>query len=338
MSTPRLIDAPSAVDAPLVVDFCHRFKTSIIRLLLSTIVVILLAVSCAIFLQSILGGPRWVSIGAASILVLLVIFLAVIVSFRVARARMLRAIGPHESDPQGALTAGLSTIRLGQSLQLLPLLAQRCVQNGAHNLVLRVAWQPELPPIEPLTVEFEPTPLSEADEGFLQLATATGAAMTADRRELEASLHSPEKRITRRLKQFWRVAYGVVLANVLFWLIEVARLIHTGRLTWTLLFLTAILGTLLLAPRFQSRTRRFGTLAVPGGLIRRAHAGQKTHLFRRTSSVLIVFQYTKHQWAAAIGDADEQFITVGTFAEIEFLQRAWLSPLPPPTAEQVNEL
>ena len=64
----------------------------------------------------------------------------------------------------------------------------------------------------------------------------------------------------------------------------------------------------------------------------------RVHLFKRRSAILCAYQYQKHQWVVSAADAEAADTTLATDKEVDLLLRAWLSPVPPPAAEQLSDL
>lgn len=105
---------------------------------------------------------------------------------------------------------------------------------------------------------------------------------------------------------------------------------------WSAMFLSVLL---LPVGGFGSRKQ---LLAVPGGLchrrIRRGSDDWNIHLFTRESSVACIYQSGARQWMIVVADEQEHAKCAGTRKEVEFALRAWLSPLDPPTIDQLKEL
>lgn len=195
---------------------------------------------------------------------------------------------------------------------------------------------------EPLTIPFEPCPLDEVETALQELcgsSTAPGPHSTVP------GAPAPNGRALRRLKRNMRargVGWFLVAAFVVNTIVAAIEAVANQTVNWRLLYCPAMLAVLLFMPAGGSLFRVKQWYAVPAGVIlRKAHVlapKWKVHLFERRASVICVYPIRTQQGAFAVADANACETGVGTRTEIDFLLRAWLSPLRPPEAERLTDL
>ena len=81
---------------------------------------------------------------------------------------------------------------------------------------------------------------------------------------------------------------------------------------------------------------------VPAGIVLRKGKWLKRrwalHLFDRRESILLMYKLYRRQWVLVVADREACESVMGTKQELEAVLRAWLSPLAPPTLEQLSDL
>lgn len=122
--------------------------------------------------------------------------------------------------------------------------------------------------------------------------------------------------------------------------IHAIRSIATRQVTWELIWWAGILAVMLFGVGRSWREPTF--LAVPGGIISRKLKGiqrdPQVHLFVARESILCVYRATRLLWVVAVADQHDAKWAAVTPTEARFAMAAWLSPLDPPTPEQLSEL
>lgn len=199
---------------------------------------------------------------------------------------------------------------------------QRLARLGCVGHALRVSVHPPTP-VEPLAFPFEARRLSDGDTDFDALAQATGTSPATT-----ATVQS------RRRIQRWLVGISVPFYAAM--AILLAAKGHVVRGVPALLGMQLPLFAFLLLAAAQ--VPRW--LIVPGGLIVRRiplWGPIQLHLFKRATSV-IVLTGRRYRWYIAVADAHASFMRPASVTEAEFLLRAWFSPLPPPSPEQLDGL
>lgn len=217
---------------------------------------------------------------------------------------------------------------------------------GRVGETIRLQWSGAPEPIEPLTVTFEPRSLDEADAAFEELEAASASVEQEDRdaHSRPPPTHRDDVLAVRRIRRNLALKGGWIAAGILavFFLKAIWESYPHRTVTWGVFFWGGLLALTLYGPVSGGFFGARQWLLVPGGLVvRKARRGGLTssvHLFERRTSVLCVHQVRRRVWIVTAADADAYETTVGTKKEVDFLLRAWLSPLPPPSAEQLSDL
>ena len=191
--------------------------------------------------------------------------------------------------------------------------------------------------VEPLTLPFEPIPLDQAEAGFANLMEqpVQGIAVTA----------KPSTELTSKFNRNVLLAGGRLSVGLFgfIWLMHAIEALMKWRVTWPFIFWSLFFALMLFG--FGGRgawTWRRQWLLVPGGLFSR-HAkifkrNWQTHLFKASDSTLLLRNAHRNIWSACLFDG-VSFSRAGmTQSEAQMLLRAWLSPLPTPTFEQLSDL
>lgn len=195
--------------------------------------------------------------------------------------------------------------------------------NAGHSGFTIRQRAPDTPPhLEPLTVPFEPLPIDCRDARFRQIAGAVSAEPPGPIRLWWKDL---------RADDYFSLRIGVaalLLATVT--LVSVRRGFGADSAAQTLA------AIIFLRPKSQfDRSGRSYWMLVPGGLIIRSRGVSR--LCTRQNANLVLFGNSRGVASATVtiaGYIASRFLDA---LEAETLLRAWLSPLPPPTAEQVRD-
>lgn len=219
------------------------------------------------------------------------------------------------------------------------------VAAGGAGGCVRIAPTQFNTPIEPFCVAFEPRLLDEADVAFEDLQRAAKAPTArADSDSSSKWGLGDDNAAVRRLKRIISMGGGwpMFVVFVLLMVYFIYDSYQTRGLKGIVTSLViALLGGYLWLMRFGLGAEK-QWLVVPSGLVLRK--GRKNarqwelHLFDRRRSVLCAYRNRRHQWGFAVADKTASDYGKGTKKEMDFLLRAWLSPLPPPEAEGLTDL
>lgn len=219
--------------------------------------------------------------------------------------------------------------------QLLLELARRPFRPSIIRL-----WPGErLTPVTPLDIAIEPITLDESDAAFDELSEALG---DTQQRSTQNRYDATARRRLRRnlaLSGGWLVI-GIFAFNTLVAVLRALgeRAMNEGLVIWPLFLL------LMLGGKRQARGLRGAChwLLVSGGLLQQRTGGWRkppsTHLFTAPRSLLCVYRLQGKQWGFIVADVEGCEVGIATKRELDMLLRAWLSPHPPPTNEQVQAL
>ena len=294
---------------------------------LAAIVVVILAVEFAP--PSVEMGMRiGVLTGAAALV------LACILRFQKVDLRNLRALmEKSKAEPIAArVKAAISVTHSIWPQTTTRELAKILAEENSLDTIIRIAPPDGAPPIKPIAVPFEPHRPDELGE-LMAAAEHDAEHVTAETRK------APPRGIQRNvvLKGGWLLVglYGVV------WTVHAIEAIRSGAVTPRFMMWTLVLLTFILFPVGSSWIGGNQWLAVPGGLVVRKSAwlrrGWTSHLFCQGNAVVIVYRLYRRQWVLIAADGDSCESTIGTRAELECTLGAWLSPVPPPTREELAD-
>lgn len=196
------------------------------------------------------------------------------------------------------------------------------------GLVFRLASAPRLPPINPLLATFEPCPISELDPGFAALRFGPGEyGKLVSRAAFKPS----------RLPVWLQYLSGAMTIGALAWVLipsVVARLPFAARISLMLgpllLLGNSLLGSFVVNRAQPSR----GWYVAPGCLIVKKLGG--LHQFVNSWSNLVLQPFSKDGWSVFVTDRATQSRCQLTNEEAHIVLRAWLTPLPPPTPDQLQ--
>lgn len=217
-------------------------------------------------------------------------------------------------------------------------------ERGLDGRVVLHWWsqRPTLPSEAPLTVPFEPIPLDETSAAFYYLESQSSAEEGSS--ALQASDTVSAALRTRALKRAF-VQTGLWMGIVVWGLIFLGSAIEclrAGRISNNFLTRGALLVLMVAAP-IISRARMANLwFLVPSGLVMRTTSWRKkgviVHLFTRLNSVLLFRPARKGLWLLAVADNQEFGLGQVSEKEMNLLLRAWLSPIPPPSADRLIDL
>jgi hypothetical protein len=216
-------------------------------------------------------------------------------------------------------------------------------QRGRLGAIIRLLPTAEVFPVTALNQPFEPMSLDESDPLFEYLSPMNSRRERLPGEPSPARPVPPDamrRRLSRNvhLRGGWLpLGLGAVLLAGLVW-----ESVEVGTITIDLavfLLLALVLWAQLDGWTVISREQ---FLAAPGALIvRRAglwRSNWRVHVFDRRRAVLTVYQIRKSIWELTVADAATQASVRGTKREMQFALGAWLSPLEPPSAEQLTDL
>jgi hypothetical protein len=210
------------------------------------------------------------------------------------------------------------------------------VKHGRWGVTSRLARERDFTPVEPICVPFEPQLLGAGDppgEVGPGAANAGATAPAATRRRLHDAIGARVNKASKPLGSV--ISLAVVLA--LLWI--------SLRSGWTWIVFVLILCLVvellrLLGPGLFYAARQ--CLAVPGGLVVRESGflrqSWRLHVYDRRASVLTAARKSDTVWFVQVADAAKKSIFMLKPADVEFLLRAWVSPLRPPGVERLSDL
>ena len=222
---------------------------------------------------------------------------------------------------------------------------------GKGNVTVHACRSKFMTPIHGIDIPIEPLPLDQTVPFISMLGDSEEFQADASASNLKPTTHEDERSLTktdadfrRRLSRTvtllggWWV-YGVFLAM---WAIYAIKALITWQFDWMFVVWTA---TILI---YSSGISAGGAwrprqqwLIVPSGLVSRManwRGAWSLHLFTRENSILVTSRVATNQVLVCVGDIDSYQWAIVTPTESRALLRAWLSPLPPPSFEQLQEL
>ncbi len=261
---------------------------------------------------------------------------------RVARRRIIDSLDRFGATPTAGLLHAVidSCASIGANIAL-PELCQEFAARGSTGLIL--CLRPNVSPMPPGILEpFEPRSLDEADDGFDELAQQLQASPD---RHGKGDMESGSSRESRRLRRNFILSGGwLMLAIFGFnWLLAAIDALQRNRATDRLALWSTLLILLFVFPKGQGLSGREQWFAVPAGVAFRKRSwfrsGWTLRVFSRESAVLCFFPcFRGRYFGTIIADTQQVQSTNLTPREADLLLRAWLSPLEPPTLEQLSDL
>ncbi|MBI5865180.1 MAG: hypothetical protein HZB38_11860 [Planctomycetes bacterium] len=259
------------------------------------------------------------------------------------RRRFVADLGESNADSVEA-AARIILPRLGENpIFVLSTLGKYLVSAGQAGHVVRFGPESALTPVEPITVPFEPLAMDEFQPRFSAFVLASETSQPAH--GLTARLMSwirqdANSASVRRLmvRSDW-----VLLGPGIFCLLAAADWARTGFRSYPPGFTNiAILCVVVWFSLRANRQAATEISVVPAGLVAqipgRSLFSPIRHLFDRRNSVLCLCPSVtnKFEWQWVVADGEAQCHSSSTAAEVQVLLRAWLSPLEPPSLEQLE--
>ncbi len=217
-------------------------------------------------------------------------------------------------------------------------LAVLLAAESRTNVILRMAGRKNFWPVHPTQWAFEPRPLDESDETFLELADATAAENAENGFEFTSPDTLPLRRIRRNIRM--KGGYLSLVIYILLWGDSAYDFYKIGTPDIWFAFFTYLLANKL----FMSSTGGVGAAVwylVSQGLLidlRKSKIDMPHALVNRTLCTLSVYQITKYTWTVFVASPWAQFTNTATSREVEMLLRTWCSDVPPPKEEIVAAL
>jgi hypothetical protein len=284
-------------------------------------------------------------LGLSAVVVFLMIAAVLVVVFLLYFSRARRIAHRHatllvefakESMTPSNVRAFLSATALWNPSDALKEATRRLAAGGHHGYTIRIGPHASLEPVRPLAVQFEPMSLDETDIAFQQVSASADepcVAAVVDTNEDRQMLRRVQRNV--RLKGGWWIAviFGLIVAGKSF------GAYRAGRVTADLIMMFGLFLAVLFVPmNFGGVASEFW--AVPGGLlVRRSRwrRGLCLILFTRDCSTVCCYREYGNRWRLIASDGENIETTIGTSTEMTFALRAWYSPLPPHTIEQLSD-
>ena len=302
-----------------------------------------------------LGFARWVSASPSTYNLSVVPVIGALVLFVPLRIRRDRrwwkclcaefAVGPHAN-----LTELVRAVAGQQALKPseadVEAAVKRLIAQGRVGQTIRLGWGAQLAPVEPFAVAFEPRLLNEADPAFMELeAAGTSTGVSSPGAVTARSSPGSDSLFRRRLRRGMLYTGGLLFCGLL--LNRVVRdsveAWRLGHVTVRLLVEASLLLVAVAIPWGKAFVRHREWLVVPGALLlRRAQMLEKScrvEMFLAKESVLCAYKNpARGWWTLVVADSGACETIYATRRELDFLLRAWLSPVAPPSAEQLTDL
>jgi hypothetical protein len=212
--------------------------------------------------------------------------------------------------------------------------------KGLAGATIRLCSDAAAPPL-PLAVPFEPQLLDETSSALMQqdLNAAVGSQVAHQSPAIRSGVRSSSARWVWR-KIVLRGGWLMLVIYVFNWCLHLVDALRHWRCTPMFALWTVGLGWLLFLPGWRQIREQW--FLVPGAVVVRKapwlRGDWKLHLFERGKSVLCVGPTRRRGWLVAVADDQQQVQSAVTRAEADFLLRAWLSPIPPPSADKLTDL
>lgn len=250
-----------------------------------------------------------------------------------------RAVRAASSDQiQTALAEHLPALPAEYLHGVLKHVARRLVDSGRLGCVLRIGPRKALGQVEPLAVPFEPHLLDSTDE---ESQSETEEGDTGRQEPRERGYVSALRESFRPIKK-WLDRYAV-WANLVIWItLGIVNSLRSGQIDFVIYALG--MGILVSAiVRFRQRgLRELQPLIVPGALIVRdagwRSADWRVTMFEPHETVFLTCRFPDGRWELLLSSQTQMYYFRVTEAQARAALRAWLSPLAPPTLEQLSDL
>lgn len=216
-------------------------------------------------------------------------------------------------------------------------LADSLCESGRGGLAVRCSskTQPPPDPIAPVKVPFEPVPLDDSEPAFQGVAEAGGSAAREVKIDERAAI--APRRVTRpwRRESGWPGLLSIRTFMTLgFILVLFVQFTH-GLSSWWLILITFVTGPLALGLSFLKPGPARMAWVFPGGIaVPTPWQAKRWRIVRRVEGILIVPPISG---TLTVVTRAETHALKCSAAEAELALRAWFSPIPPPTDEQLGE-
>jgi len=246
-------------------------------------------------------------------------------------------LGPDRDDPIAVFVQLASHPSFSQDNRPIRRQLRRLVGKGHIGSVYRL-WKHVRPPnVEPIVAAFEPVEVNESDVLFRRL-TDLPSNVASESTPSGAHMTLPHSVFHRNIRLRGGYSRTIVAAfGVSFGLTILAR---SGNVPCFVVVLWGLLiaGIFLLTPANSDPKQHW--LVIPGGLLRRSwkrRSETELHVFAADRSMLVAREEKNKTWIVQLADAKvDGWLRVTRF-ELDILLRAWCSPLPPPTVEQLSD-
>jgi hypothetical protein len=250
---------------------------------------------------------------------------------------------PAGFDVRDAVAAVIPRIRGMEANSGLKRIARALVEQGRAGATVRIGRANDAGPVQPLAFQFEPQVLNEAVSDLVLAAAAGGRELDADAFDpTKAGADSARLRRTIVRNVVLKGGWAMVILSAIQAVIGALESIDRHKISSKLVVWSVILLLVLLLPARPQLWRSIEFLVVPGGLIRRKaglrERGWQLKVYDRRRSALVVARMFRHRYGAFVADAGDSDMFIGTRKEMNFLLRAWLSPLSPPEVERLSDL
>lgn len=320
----------------------YRFNISGSVVAAALLLVLVSGAALSVTLWLFPGLPPFLQ-GAATVLPIIPVFIVIAKLAMRSEVRRVRAFlnDVKPRDPTEVMVYMTSEVKLGNDEGAFRLVTSHMLRNGFTGHVYRL-WKKAKPrPFEPLSVPFEPIQIDESNIGFRQLVECD--ALTASVTEDATTSHSSNEPILPpAVRRNIRLGGGYLLVAWLVVILGFGIIESISRRTPTFLLAMAAISlfTTVFVPARSNRDLGQQWLLLPGGLLRRSarrKSAIQLDLFEAARCVMIAIQARDRNWTLHVSDGPNIGTLRVTPFELEGVLRAWCSPIPPPTVEQLSD-
>ncbi|QDV90094.1 hypothetical protein RAS2_11700 [Phycisphaerae bacterium RAS2] len=249
--------------------------------------------------------------------------------------------GSETENPIHTLIAIKSKYYFSNDNRVLGRVMTHFMGQGMAGSVFRLYKKNKPAPIDPLCIPFEPMLVNEGDAPFRELASHAKPNTPASQLQLRKAIDI-ESRLPPAIHRNIRLRGGyflmaIGLFNLIFPIIESIQL---GRPTFMLFFWCAWIVIMYLMPAAYSNKPKQQWLIVPGGLVMRQPTKRGNidlQVFNAARCILLSTEARNRLWTINVADGQSTGWLRVTDFEMDLVLRAWCSPIPPPTVEQLSD-
>ena len=258
------------------------------------------------------------------------------------RARVLARAAAHQDLPSTAAMV-VNDLRGYGGIAALVEAVKTWAETGQQGALIRIGKPSDMEPVQPFAHPFEPQPLNEAFSPLIagRPRSEGRGAPTPDAPRIDQGPGALELPRSVRRNITLRGGWWMLALFATCWACAVYEAIYRRQFTWFLAACSLGLWAMLFLP-FEIVRFNQQWFVTPGGLILRQAGWRQgswgVHLFERRASVLCVCRQHHKQWGVFVADRETGAHTVATRDEVQFLLRAWLSPIPPAPADRLTDL